>query len=57
MSSGAANFQARANFLVLNPLQIPNGGHESIPNVRADQLVVIREGTGIIRSERFRKRA
>jgi hypothetical protein len=38
-------------------IQWPNGGHESIPNVPADQLVVIREGAGIIRSERFRKHA
>jgi hypothetical protein len=30
-----------------------NGTAESIPNVAADQLVVIREGAGIIRKEKF----
>jgi hypothetical protein len=33
----------------------PNGSSERIENVAADQLVVIREGSGIIRRERFRK--
>src|ERR1700675_370303 len=33
----------------------PNGGRESIANVAADRLVVIREGSGIIRAERFGK--
>jgi hypothetical protein len=28
----------------------PNGGRENIAGVAADQLVVIREGSGIIRS-------
>jgi hypothetical protein len=31
----------------------PNGGQEKIPNLAADQLVVIREGSGVIRRERF----
>jgi hypothetical protein len=31
----------------------PNGGQESIAGVAADQLVVIEEGSGVIRSERF----
>jgi hypothetical protein len=35
----------------------PNGRSESISRVPADQLVVIREGEGIIRSEKFGKRA
>jgi len=34
----------------------PNGGRESIADVAADQLVVIREGSGVIRSERWQKR-
>jgi enediyne biosynthesis protein E4 len=34
----------------------PNGREEKIANVAADQLVVIREGAGIIRRESFRKR-
>jgi len=34
----------------------PNGGRESIADVAADQLVVIREGAGVIRSERWQKR-
>ena len=33
----------------------PNGGRESIAKVAADQLVVIREGSGVVRSERFGK--
>jgi enediyne biosynthesis protein E4 len=31
----------------------PNGATEQIPNVAADQLVVIREGTGILRKQKF----
>jgi hypothetical protein len=31
-----------------------NGATESIPNVAADQLVVIREGAGIIRKQKFK---
>jgi len=31
-----------------------NGATETIPNVAADQLVVIREGAGIIRKQRFK---
>lgn len=31
----------------------PNGGKETIADVEADQLVVIREGAGVIRTERF----
>jgi hypothetical protein len=34
----------------------PNGGQEKIAGVAADQLVVIREGSGVIRSERFPSR-
>jgi hypothetical protein len=34
----------------------PNGGAEKIPGVKADQLVVIREGSGVIRAERFSRR-
>ena len=33
----------------------PNGGRETIANVAADRLVVIREGSGIVRTERFGK--
>jgi hypothetical protein len=33
----------------------PNGGRESIAKVAADQLVVVREGSGIVRSEKFAK--
>lgn len=33
-----------------------NGGAETIPNVAADQLVVIKEGQGIIRRDPFRKK-
>src|SRR5204863_7399886 len=32
----------------------PNGNREVIAKVRADQLVVMREGTGIIRTDSFR---
>jgi enediyne biosynthesis protein E4 len=32
----------------------PNGSTEKIPNVEADQLVVVREGAGVIRRQRFR---
>jgi len=31
----------------------PSGGHENIADVAADRLVVIREGSGVIRSEQF----
>jgi hypothetical protein len=31
----------------------PNGATERIPKVEADQLVVVREGAGIVRRERF----
>ena len=34
----------------------PNGKLEKIANVRADQLVVVREGSGVIRTDRFEKR-
>jgi hypothetical protein len=34
----------------------PNGALEKAPDVAADQLVVIREGSGIIRTERFAAR-
>jgi len=33
----------------------PNGATEKIPGVEADQLVVVREGTGILRKQRFRR--
>jgi len=33
----------------------PNGGRETVSKVAADQLVVIREGSGIVRSEKFGK--
>ena len=31
----------------------PNGGHENVADVAADRLVVIREGSGVVRTERF----
>jgi hypothetical protein len=31
----------------------PNGAAEKIPGVEADQLIVVREGAGIVRKERF----
>jgi hypothetical protein len=31
----------------------PNGGEEKIPNVEADQLVIIREGAGVVRRQKF----
>jgi enediyne biosynthesis protein E4 len=31
----------------------PNGAIETIPNVAANQLVVVRESSGIIRQQRF----
>jgi hypothetical protein len=34
----------------------PNGGQEKIADLGADQLVVIREGSGVIRTERFAAR-
>jgi hypothetical protein len=33
----------------------PNGGREVIENVAADQLVVIREGSGVVRTDPFKK--
>ncbi|HLK68739.1 MAG TPA: CRTAC1 family protein [Bryobacteraceae bacterium] len=33
----------------------PNGGTEKIPHVDADQLVVIKEGSGVTRTDRFKK--
>jgi hypothetical protein len=33
----------------------PSGATEKISNVEADQLVVIREGAGILRREKFRR--
>ena len=33
----------------------PNGAKESIPKVEADQLVVIKEGSGIIKTDKFRR--
>jgi hypothetical protein len=35
----------------------PNGGREKIAGVAADQLVVIREGSGVVRTERFQSGA
>ena len=32
----------------------PDGATEKIPGVEADQLVVIREGAGILRKDKFR---
>ena len=34
----------------------PNGRQEKIENVAGDQLVIVREGAGIIRSEKFAAR-
>jgi enediyne biosynthesis protein E4 len=33
----------------------PNGGFEKVAEVAADQLVVIKEGAGVMRTEKFRK--
>jgi hypothetical protein len=35
----------------------PNGSSEKIADVAADRLIVIREGSGIVRTDRFAKRA
>ena len=35
----------------------PNGQQENIADVAADQLVVIREGSGVVRTEKFARRA
>ncbi len=32
----------------------PNGGTETIPPVDANQLVVVREGAGVVRSQKFK---
>jgi len=32
----------------------PNGGTETIPRVDANQLVVVKEGTGVVRTEKFK---
>jgi hypothetical protein len=32
----------------------PNGNHENVAGVAADELVVIQEGSGVIRTEKFR---
>jgi hypothetical protein len=34
----------------------PNGASEKIPNVAADQLIVVREGAGIVQRHKFAKR-
>jgi hypothetical protein len=34
----------------------PNGATETVANVEADQLVVVREGSGIVRKDRFERR-
>ena len=39
-----------ADFLI----RWPNGNQESLAGVAADQLVVIQEGSGIIRADKFR---
>jgi len=33
----------------------PNGGSEKVADVAADQLVVIKEGAGVVRTEKFRR--
>jgi hypothetical protein len=35
----------------------PNGATENVPGVAADQLVVIREGSGIVRTQKFTRRS
>jgi len=37
-------------------IQWPNGNHENVAGVAADELVVIQEGSGVIRTEKFRPR-
>ena len=37
-------------------IQWPNGDHENVAGVAADELVVIQEGSGVIRTEKFRPR-
>ena len=37
-------------------IQWPNGGRETVEDIAADQLVVIREGAGIVRRESFSRR-
>ncbi len=44
-SAAAANLEIRW----------PSGGTESLANVDADQLAVVREGSGINRTDRFGK--
>jgi hypothetical protein len=41
--------------LVSLEIHWPSGKMETVPDVRADQLVVIREGTGTIQYENFTK--
>ena len=31
----------------------PNGAEEKVPNVEADQLVIIREGAGVVQRQKF----
>jgi hypothetical protein len=35
----------------------PNGNTETVRNVAADQLVILKEGSGVVRSEKFTRRA
>jgi hypothetical protein len=35
----------------------PSGATEKVPGVAADQLVVIREGSGIVRTQKFTRRS
>jgi hypothetical protein len=47
------HFGLGASTLADLTIRWPNGATEKVPNVEADQLVVVREGAGILRRQRF----
>jgi enediyne biosynthesis protein E4 len=47
------HFGLGAETTVALTVRWPNGTSETIPNIAADQLVIIREGAGIIRKQKF----
>ncbi len=47
------HFGLGAEITAVLTIRWPNGTSETIPNIAADQLVVVREGAGIIRKQKF----
>jgi hypothetical protein len=51
------HFGLGAEKVVNLEIRWPNGQQENIADVACDQLVVIREGSGVVRTEKFARRA